>query len=474
MGEDSVTGLSAQVILNYDELDDLNETMSQVTLGEQSYIMDLANQKHFRKARRKEEAMEDAMELFNVAVEEGAPETKELFILFMKSVLQELEEENREKDRLRDEWLEAALQEELDRRENPTNADLNKSQHTVESLGVSFHQPPSIYNGAKNTVMLRQQSSVRMIELDQQIHEEEIQILKKKIKKAEKLMQEIENEKGQAAAQQTRKYKMYKKKINEYRSTLKKAQKDELKVSRHSENIVYDWDAVSDGDDTSEATGNASSSSTAKEALDRAYAVLEETSDMPEKLLPKRTPHRSISFDTVLATTGEMSGHELNIKVNDDTRWTPASTKQLSTMREEEESDGDALFSTGSKAIKYSPSKSMDPPVKCRSPSWNTNGLPPVTPDPRNCANPLEMQVTVPQASVLLASTNELLNHSKAMYYTLTDFEEGRVPDSIDMDVWEDFLSTDEFEKSFGMTREAFEEMPKWKRLKAKRQLRRW
>jgi hypothetical protein len=63
---------------------------------------------------------------------------------------------------------------------------------------------------------------------------------------------------------------------------------------------------------------------------------------------------------------------------------------------------------------------------------------------------------------------------SQSKQYTLADFEQGRVPESIDMAVWEEFLSTAEFEKCFGMTREAFGKLPAWQRGKARRQFRTW
>eukprot|EP00429_Kryptoperidinium_foliaceum_P027171 CAMPEP_0176145184 /NCGR_PEP_ID=MMETSP0120_2-20121206/73943_1 /TAXON_ID=160619 /ORGANISM="Kryptoperidinium foliaceum, Strain CCMP 1326" /LENGTH=147 /DNA_ID=CAMNT_0017481619 /DNA_START=144 /DNA_END=584 /DNA_ORIENTATION=+ len=112
------------------------ENVSQLTIGDQSYIMDLTHQKHFRQDRRQEEAMEEALELYKSAVEEGAPKTEELFKLFMLNVLRELNEENREKDRLQDEWLEAALQAELERRQNTNDPSLVEDDedgpHTIE------------------------------------------------------------------------------------------------------------------------------------------------------------------------------------------------------------------------------------------------------------------------------------------------------------------------------------------------------
>jgi len=510
MGEDTETDL---LVLVDHEQAEREEDMSQLSLGEHSYILDLANQKHFRKARRQEEALEEAMDLYNAAVEEGAPKTKELFKLLITKVFDELQEENREKDRLQDAWLEAALQEELERRENPKQSDLNTSLHTVESLGASLHQPPSIYNGARNTVLLRSQSSKRMIELDQQIHEEEIKILKKKLKKAEKMMKEIVDEKGQERAQQSRKYNMLKKKIKEYRATLKKAEQDELKVSRHSGGVMYDWHIADENSDNTEESSTSSNKSngpdegsTVKEDLDWAKEVVskltltdqangndavqtirEKYHETPEKT---RAPHKALSFDTVMATTCQMSGHEIKSKVHTGARKTQVPPRHLPTTTEENETEDAANpppRSTYSKLFPrnqmYSPQQSIHSPGKRKSPSWKNVGTDPVADVPKSAAPHSKTPIAGPplfaiQDSQAAESSNEPLDKESkspgSTWYTLADFVEGRVPDGIDTSAWEEYLSTDEFEKSFGMTKQAFEKLPKWKRVKARRQLRTW
>ena len=509
MGEDTETDLL--VLVDHGQAD-REEDMSQLSLGEHSYILDLANQKHFRKARRQEEALEEAMDLYNAAVEEGAPKTKELFKLLITKVFNELQEENREKDRLQDAWLEAALQEELERRENPKHSDLNTSLHTVESLGASLHQPPSIYHGARNTVLLRSQSSKRMIELDQQIHEEEIKILKKKLKKAERMIKEIVDEKGQEQAQQSRKCNMLTKKIKEYRATLRKAEQDELKVSRHSAGVMYDWHIADEDSANTESSTSSNNSngpkerSTVKEDLDWAKEVVskltltdqangndavqtirEKYHEIPETT---RAPHKALSFDTVMATTCQMSGHELKSKVHAGARKTQVPPRHLPTTTEENETEDTANpppRSTYSKLFPRShmcsPHQSIPSPGKRKSPSWKNVGTGPLADVLQSPAPHSKMPIAGPPLfaihdSQAAESSNEPLDKESkslgSMWYTLADFVEGRVPDGIDMAAWEEHLSTDEFEKSFGMTRQAFEKLPNWKRVKARRQLRTW
>ena len=55
----------------------------------------------------------------------------------------------------------------------------------------------------------------------------------------------------------------------------------------------------------------------------------------------------------------------------------------------------------------------------------------------------------------------------------MDDFKQGKVS-NIDMSDWEQFLSNSEFEKHFGMTKAAFDKLPKWKKMNAKRLLRTW
>lgn len=393
MIEDFENDLSAELVIRYHHDDDDN--VSTLSLGDQSYILDLANQKQFREEIRQEEAMEDALQLFKTAVEEGAPKSMELFKTIIAQVLKELNEENREKDRLQDEWLETALQEELERRNRENN--LGVSHHTAKSsfsrgdTSVFSAGVPSIYNGSKSTIAMRRQSTVKMLELDQKIHEEEKNILHKKIAKAEKLMQEIVDAKGILAAQETKRFKNLQKKIKEYQSTLKKAEKDDLKVSKHTHHSsMYDWGAAreddnDDGDDddtafqgddvsssssSCEEESEASNHSSDAEDLEWAKQVVakltlnsndnehEEEEDeedskeeVPvkeikmgdlEKAKAKRTPHKNISFNTTMATTRRLSGFELRMKGRLSGRSNSlisANHHHLAVTKEEEEDE---------------------------------------------------------------------------------------------------------------------------------------
>jgi hypothetical protein len=56
-------------------------------------------------------------------------------------------------------------------------------------------------------------------------------------------------------------------------------------------------------------------------------------------------------------------------------------------------------------------------------------------------------------------------------YYTLKDFEQKRVV-GVDMAIWEQFLTDDEFRKCFEMSKEEFAIQPKWQREKQRRKIR--
>jgi len=429
MIEDSdVLGAGSELVVLYH--DDHDDDVSILSLGDQSYVLDLANQRQFREERRREEAMEDALELFKLAVEEGAPKSVELFKTIMEQVLNELNEENRGKDRLQDEWLEAALQEEAERQKRDS---LNVSHHTMTSYQSrgdmsAISGPPSIYNGTRSTIMMRHHSNKRMIELDEKIHDEEKNILQKKLQKAETMLQEIVNEKGMKAAMETKKYKAIQKKIKEYHATMRKVEKDDLRVSRHSQarSVMYDWGTTDDDDDTAfmnedkdDAASSSSSSSEESEASERSSgpdaedlewakqvvarltlnaddedgvekdetSVEEIKTTEVEKAKPKRTPHKNISFNTTMATTRRMSGFDLRMKAKHSVH-APLVTKhqQLAATKEEEEDEPEesetALVSDGSTQSNMTPRNKVESPSapvfspgKRKSPSWKTTDV---------------------------------------------------------------------------------------------------
>jgi hypothetical protein len=70
------------------------------------------------------------------------------------------------------------------------------------------------------------------------------------------------------------------------------------------------------------------------------------------------------------------------------------------------------------------------------------------------------------------AASNQLLpSNFDGTYYSLVDIRQRRVPNNLDKNHREQYLSPEDFEKTFGMTKEAFSKVPKWKRDNLKRDL---
>jgi len=261
--------MRSRLVIMYKGQVDHGDNVSMLSLGDQSYIHDLANQKQYREERRQEEALEEALELFKVAVDKGAPKTEELFQAIMEQVVRELNEENKEKDRLQDEWLEEALQEELERQRGELSMSDHHDHHHENigseggdlSVSLHRHEPPSIFNDGRSTQLMRRQSSIRMLELDQNIRNEEKKILLKKIAKAERLVQEIVDQKGIAKAKTTKNYKALKAKIHQYKETLRNAENNDLLLpSTHGEE-----DDKSESENTDDFASESSSSSSSSD-----------------------------------------------------------------------------------------------------------------------------------------------------------------------------------------------------------------
>jgi hypothetical protein len=101
-----------------DVADDFSERnpVSVVSMGYASYILDLAQQREMREKDRQEEALEEALELYKTALSEGAKDDEKLFLAILSEIKKELDEKYVEVYKKKDEWLDEALQAELDRR----------------------------------------------------------------------------------------------------------------------------------------------------------------------------------------------------------------------------------------------------------------------------------------------------------------------------------------------------------------------
>lgn len=99
--------LGLPTTLAFDE--DALTRISRFSESGDSYLQDLKQQKVDRDDERREELMEDALDLYRAAVAEGAPETEALFLQILDELKVEKESEYREKDKRHDELIEKAI-----------------------------------------------------------------------------------------------------------------------------------------------------------------------------------------------------------------------------------------------------------------------------------------------------------------------------------------------------------------------------
>jgi hypothetical protein len=96
--------------------EEMKKPHSDVTLGGESYILDLARQRETRKRDLQEEALEDALLMYKKKLKEGSEETDELFLTMVVEAQNILTEEYEPIWEAKDTYLEQALQYELERR----------------------------------------------------------------------------------------------------------------------------------------------------------------------------------------------------------------------------------------------------------------------------------------------------------------------------------------------------------------------
>jgi len=91
--------------------------VSELSIGNASYILDLAQQKETRKRDREEEALEEALELYGTWLTEGKCDDKNIFLMILHEVKKEQKAKYKKADKRQAALLDAALDEELKRRE---------------------------------------------------------------------------------------------------------------------------------------------------------------------------------------------------------------------------------------------------------------------------------------------------------------------------------------------------------------------
>jgi hypothetical protein len=143
--------MGIQKIIIADE-DHEHNRLSSLSLGNKSYILDLAHQKENREKDLKEEALENALELYKTAMEAGSPESDKLFLMIFIEVQKELEESHQDHYRKQEERLEEALQDELKiRQEEQASQDELK---TRQEEGATEDEPSSEFTDQRDSVQV--------------------------------------------------------------------------------------------------------------------------------------------------------------------------------------------------------------------------------------------------------------------------------------------------------------------------------
>lgn len=109
-----------------------NSEISEISVGNASYILDLAQQKESRKTDRQEEALEEALELYGTWLTEGKNDDQNIFLMILHEVKKEQKEKYKEADKRHTELLDAALDDELKRREQVKNEDQEEEARQQE------------------------------------------------------------------------------------------------------------------------------------------------------------------------------------------------------------------------------------------------------------------------------------------------------------------------------------------------------
>eukprot|EP00536_Pseudo-nitzschia_multiseries_P017263 jgi/Psemu1/70140/estExt_Genemark1.C_14590002 len=101
----------------FDENWETCSTVSEISISAASYILDLAQQKESRTKDREQEALEEALDLYGTWLTEGKTDDKNIFMMILHEVKKEFKLKYTASDRRQDALLDAALEEEIQRRE---------------------------------------------------------------------------------------------------------------------------------------------------------------------------------------------------------------------------------------------------------------------------------------------------------------------------------------------------------------------
>eukprot|EP00980_Cylindrotheca_fusiformis_P013998 scaffold3653_cov124-Cylindrotheca_fusiformis.AAC.1 len=342
-----------------DDEDDDTDVVSRLSFGNsKSYISDLYVQKRNRRKRIQQEALEEASELYELALEEGAPKSEELFEDILRRVGLQIHESYEELIRLENERLQAAFDAE------------------IEKENASLSQPTP--------------SQEKVTRLNEAMRIEETRILQTNIERVLSW-------------------------INKENIALKQRRRLELKHARYTVEL-----------EEQQSHHNSNQSFVIERALEQIAESTPSTEDLSESFpliadIPEREPKQNIPL------TADIPQQE------------PKQIAHNSPLASHKPIAGNTTLISDIPQKETNDSAAMNPETS--------------------------------SASVAKDSPDS----KEHLYFSLEDFKSGRIDDDrVDMSKWEEYLLPSDFESNFGMSREVFEKLPKWKQKNLKRSLRTW
>ena len=109
-----------------------NSNVSDISVGNASYILDLAQQTESRKKDRGEEALEEALELYGTWLTEGKSDDKNIFLMILHEVKKEQKAKYKKRDKKQAALLNQALDDELKRREQAKQEEKEREEEEEE------------------------------------------------------------------------------------------------------------------------------------------------------------------------------------------------------------------------------------------------------------------------------------------------------------------------------------------------------
>jgi len=141
-----------------------NSVVSDLSISAASYILDLAQQKESRAKDREDEALEEALDLYGTWLAEGKTDDRNIFMMILHEVKKEFKFKYAADDRRQDKLLDAALEEEIQRREQIRKFQVEEARKLPrQSSGLSDGNSASDKGDRSNRTITVHSSSVSRI-----------------------------------------------------------------------------------------------------------------------------------------------------------------------------------------------------------------------------------------------------------------------------------------------------------------------